>query len=163
VSSGLVTQILATATADRVRQPVVAQFRYRQIPDARVYLGRVAQPARDRPLAVLCSAADAMVIPSRQVNLPNTGLEAHACGTPVVAFDTGGLPDIVANHITGALAEPFEPAYLAAAIRWVVEDPHRRQQLGAASRSRAVQLWSPVRVAGLYAEVYQQALDAMPL
>ena len=117
----------------------------------------------DLSLRALYSAADVMVIPSRQDNLPNTGLEAHACGTPVVAFDTGGLPDIVANHITGALAEPFEPASLAAAIRWVVEDPHRRQQLGAASRSRAVQLWSPVRVAGLYAEVYQQALDAMPL
>ena len=49
------------------------------------------------------------VIPSRQDNLPNTGLEAHACGTPVVAFATGGLVDIVDPQITGALAQPFDP------------------------------------------------------
>lgn len=114
----------------------------------------------DLSLRVLYSAADAMVIPSRQDNLPNTGLEAHACGTPVVAFNTGGLPDIVADRVTGALAEPFEPVSLAAAIRWVLEDPQRLQQLAAASRSRALQLWHPARVAGLYAEVYQQALGA---
>jgi glycosyltransferase involved in cell wall biosynthesis len=114
----------------------------------------------DLSLRTLYSATDAMVIPSRQDNLPNTGLEAHACGTPVVAFNTGGLPDIVADRVTGALAEPFEPASLAEAIRWVLEDPQRRQQLGADARSRAENLWNPLRVAGLYAEVYQQAVEA---
>jgi len=97
------------------------------------------------------------VIPSRQDNLPNTGLEAHACATPVVAFATGGLVDIVDPHITGALAQPFDPLSLAASIRWVLEDPQRRRQLGTAARQRAERLWDPVRVAGLYAEVYGQA------
>jgi glycosyltransferase involved in cell wall biosynthesis len=110
----------------------------------------------DLSLRALYSAADAMVIPSRQDNLPNTGLEAHACGTPVVAFKTGGLPDIVADRVTGALAEPFEPTSLASAIRWVLQDPRRRQQLGASARSRAEQLWAPTRVAGLYEEVYRK-------
>jgi glycosyltransferase involved in cell wall biosynthesis len=101
-----------------------------------------------------------MVIPSRQDNLPNTGLEAHACGTPVVAFNTGGLSDIVADRVTGALAEPFDPVSLAAVIRWVLEDPQRRRQLAASARSRAEHLWAPSRVAGLYAGVYQHALAA---
>lgn len=112
----------------------------------------------DLSLRVLYSAADAMVIPSRQDNLPNTGLEAHACGTPVVAFNTGGLPDIVDDRVTGALAETFEPESLAAAIRWVLEDPQRRQLLGAAARARAELLWAPARVAELYAEVYGKAM-----
>ena len=98
--------------------------------------------------------------PARQVNLPNTGLEAHACGTPVVAYRTGGLVDIVDDQISGALAEPFDPGSLAAAIRWVLEDPQRRGQLGAAARQRAERLWDPARVAGLYAEGYGEALAA---
>jgi len=119
------------------------------------YSGRLHD---DLSLRLLYSAADVFVIPSRQDNLLNTGLEAHACGTPVVAFRTGGLVDIVADRVTGALAEPFDPASLAAAIRWVLEDRQRRQQLGAAARQRAEQLWDPARVAGLYAGVYRQAL-----
>ena len=112
----------------------------------------------DLSLRALYSAADVMVVPSRQDNLPNTGLEAHACGTPVVAFNTGGLPDIVVDRVTGALAEPFEPASLAAAIRWVLEDPLRRQALGAAAREQAERLWNPARVAGMYAEVYGRTM-----
>jgi len=113
----------------------------------------------DLSLRALYSAADAMVIPSRQDNLPNTGIEAHACGTPVVAFNTGGLPDIVDDRVTGALAKPFELASLAAAIRWVLADSDRRQQLGASARARAEQLWAPERVAGLYSEVYGRAIE----
>ena len=120
------------------------------------YTGRLHD---DLSLCALYSAADLMVVPSRQDNLPNTAVEAHACGTPVVAFHTGGLPDIVDDRVTGALAEPFESASLAAAIRWVLEDPLRRQALGAAARERAERLWNPTRVAGMYAEVYSRAIQ----
>ena len=113
----------------------------------------------DLSLRLLYAAADVMVVPSRQEAFGQTASEAHACGTPVVAFATGGLVDIVDHHTTGALAEPFDPLSLAAAIRWVLEDPHRRRQLGAAARQRAEQLWDPARVAGLYAEVYGQAVE----
>ena len=113
----------------------------------------------DLSLRALYSATDAFVLPSRQDNLPNTGLEAHACGTPVVAFNTGGLPDIVADRVTGALAEPFEPASLASGIRWVLEGPQRRRALGGAARERAERLWAPARVAGLYSEVYGRAIE----
>ena len=84
---------------------------------------------------------------------------AHACGTPVVAFRTGGLPDIVADRVTGALAEPFEPASLASGIRWVLEGPQRRRALGSAARERSERLWAPARVAGLYSEVYGRAIE----
>lgn len=120
------------------------------------YTGRLHD---DLSLRLLYAAADVFVIPSRQNNLPNTGLEAHACGTPVVAFRTGGLVGIVDDRCTGALADPFEPESLAAAIRWVLEDPQRRQQLGVAARHRAERLWDPARVAGIYAKVYWQVLE----
>ena len=74
----------------------------------------------DLSLRALYSAADALVVPSRQDNLPNTAVEAQACGTPVVAFNIGGLPDIVEHQRTGYLAKAFETEDLAAGIRWVL-------------------------------------------
>lgn len=114
----------------------------------------------DISLRLLYAAADVMVVPSRQEAFGQTASEAHACGTPVVAFRTGGLVDIVKDRITGALAEPFDQTSLADAIHWVLENPQRRRLLGASARQRAEQLWHPARVAGMYAEVYRQALDS---
>lgn len=114
----------------------------------------------DLSLRLLYAAADVYVIPSRQDNLPNTGLEAHACGTPVVAFRTGGLVDIVDDRVSGALAEPFDADSLAQALRWILESDERRQRLGVAARYRAEQLWRPQLVASMYRDFYTSAMEA---
>lgn len=116
------------------------------------YSGRLHD---DISLRLLYAAADVFVIPSRQDNLPNTGLEAQACGTPVVAFRTGGLVDIVDDRRTGALAEPFDPENMANALRWVLEDTNRWQQLRNAARCRAERLWNPRRICEMYQAVYK--------
>jgi glycosyltransferase involved in cell wall biosynthesis len=59
-------------------------------------------------IALLYSAADVFVLPSLQENLPNTILEAMACGTPAVAFNIGGIPDLIEHEYNGYLARPFE-------------------------------------------------------
>lgn len=120
------------------------------------YMGRLHD---DISLRILYAAADVMVVPSRQEAFGQTATEAHACGTPVVAFRNGGLVDIVEEHQTGALAEPFDPASLAEAIHWVLDDPVRRQQLGAAARQRAKRLWNSSRIAHLYASVYEEVME----
>jgi len=152
------SQVAGTAL-EQLELVVFGQSRPSQVPDLGFPIHYSGPLHDDISLPLLYAAADVMVIPSRQDNLPNTGLEAHACGTPVVAFATGGLVDIVDDRNTGALAQPFDPHSLAASIRWVLENPQRRRQLGAAARQRAEQLWDPARVAGLYAEVYRQALE----
>lgn len=121
------------------------------------YAGRLHD---DISLRLLYAAADVMVVPSRQESFGQTATEAQACGTPVVAFRTGGPADIIADGVTGALAEPFDPGSLASAIQWVIEDPKRRVQLAAAARERAERLWNPARISGLYAEVYQEAMES---
>ncbi len=113
----------------------------------------------DVSLRTLYSSADVMVVPSRQEAFGQTASEAHACGTPVVAFNIGGLPEIVEDRCTGALAEPFEPASLAAAIRWVLNNPLRRHGLRVAARERAERLWAPERVARLYSDAYRRAVE----
>ena len=121
------------------------------------YFGRLYD---DMSLRLLYNAADVMVVPSRQESFGQTASEAHACGTPVVAFATGGLLDVVEDRVTGALAAPFKPDALAQAIHWVLHDPDRWQQLARSARERAERLWAPERVADLYMGVYQRALQA---
>jgi len=107
----------------------------------------------DLSLRALYSAADALVVPSRQDNLPNTAVEAQACGTPVVAFNIGGLPDILEHQHTGYLAKAFETEDLAAGIRWVLEAgafQSRRMR----ARERAVAIFSSAVVAGSYISAY---------
>lgn len=120
------------------------------------YEGTVGDQLR---LRLLYSAADIFLLPSYQDNLPNTGLEAHACGVPIVAFRTSGLSDIVEHQLTGLLAEPFEPASFASAIESLLLDSDKRREMGIAARERAEHLWSPARIASLHAGLYNSILD----
>lgn len=56
-------------------------------------------------MAELYSLADLFIIPSLEDNLPNTVIESLLCGTPVVGFDTGGIPDMIVDGFNGVLAE----------------------------------------------------------
>lgn len=110
-------------------------------------------------LRLLYSAVDLMLIPSRQDNLPNTGVEAHSCGIPVVAFDACGLPDIVEHQKTGYLAKSFDSEDLARGIQWVLESSDRYAALCNAARSRAEQNWSYGVVVEQYLSVYKETLE----
>ena len=112
----------------------------------------------DVSLKLLYSAADAMVIPSRQDNLPNTGVESLSCGTPVIAFDTCGLPDIVCHKETGYLAKAFDTEDLANGIKWVLYDSNT-QELRDSSRKFAVKSWSYNIIAPKYLELYKTVIS----
>jgi glycosyltransferase involved in cell wall biosynthesis len=111
----------------------------------------------DTTLALLYSAADVMVTPSRQENLPQSATEAHACGCPVVAFNCTGLPEVVEHLVTGYLAEPFEAEDLAHGITWVLDDKQRHASLGVAARDRAARLWSARSVVPAYLDAFEAA------
>lgn len=90
------------------------------LPELEVEVRFMGTLADDVALAVLYAAADVMVVPSRQENLPNTIMEAMACGTPAVAFRTGGIPDLIQHQHNGYLANPFDTEDLARGIAWVL-------------------------------------------
>ncbi len=110
-------------------------------------------------LRLAYSAADVMVVPSRLDNLPNTATEAMACGTPVVAFRTGGLPEIVNDGISGRLAEAFDPEDLAHCIASVVFHVEKQRAMAQQARQQAEDRWHPKRIAALYASAYDEALE----
>lgn len=109
-------------------------------------------------LAALYAAADVMVVPSLQESFGQTASEPMACGTPVVAFDTSGLKDIVDHQQNGYLARKFEPEDLAAGIRWVLADEQRYQELAKASRAKALAQFSTDAVAESYLGLYRKAM-----
>lgn len=90
----------------------------------------------DLSLRVAYSAADVFVAPSRQDNLPNTVVEAAACGVPTAAFDIGGMSDIVTNGETGVLAPPFDTSALADGIRQLLETSISRDTVRAAAQDK---------------------------
>lgn len=119
------------------------------------YLGRLND---DETLALAYSAADVMVVPSRQENLPNTAVEATACGTPVVAFDIGGLSDIVTHQRNGYLAEPYDPGDLARGIEWVLEYGDN-QKLSENARNKALENFDLDKVAKQYISLYRKVIN----
>jgi glycosyltransferase involved in cell wall biosynthesis len=119
------------------------------------YLGTLQD---DLTLALAYSAADVFVAPSLQDNLPNTVLEAIACGTPCVAFDIGGMPDMIEHKQNGYLAQPLAIDDLARGISWTIEDPLRRQQLSQRARTKAEQEFALKIQAQRYQALYQEIL-----
>ncbi len=74
-------------------------------------------------MAQLYRAADVFVLPSMQDNLPNTVMESLACGTPVAAFEVGGVPEMIEHQQRGTLAPPGDEATLAQGIHFLLTAP----------------------------------------
>lgn len=84
----------------------------------------VLGPVQDeRLMSAVYSAADVFVIPSVEDNLPNTILEALMCGTPVIGFPIGGVPDAVENGVNGYICDSVSAEHLADTIQKFLRQP----------------------------------------
>jgi glycosyltransferase involved in cell wall biosynthesis len=109
-------------------------------------------------LATLYSLADVFVSPAIEDNLPNTVMEALACATPVVAFNTGGIPDMVDHLKNGYLAEYKSAADFATGMHYVLTAVANKSKLAANARNKVLNNFSNERVAEKYIAVYQSIL-----
>jgi glycosyltransferase involved in cell wall biosynthesis len=113
----------------------------------------------DITLARIYSAADVFVFPSLQESLGYTVMEAMACGTPCVAFNQGGVPDLIYHQHNGYLATPFKPADLAQGITWVLENEERRKELSLQARQKVEQEFAVGKVAERHIALYQELFE----
>lgn len=113
----------------------------------------------DRHLSVLYSAADIFIIPSLEDNLPNTVLEAMACGTPVLGAAVGGIPDMVRPGVTGMLVPPKDVAALASAIVQLLRNPEDLREMRLNCRRIALEEYPLDLQARRYSRLYAQTLD----
>jgi glycosyltransferase involved in cell wall biosynthesis len=108
----------------------------------------------EQSLALLYSAADVMVVPSRYEGFGQTVSESLACGTPVVAFNTTGPSDIITHKQTGYLAKPFDSGQLKSGISWILESDRRRERLSDAAREEAVNRYHQTVIGERYLNLY---------
>ena len=109
-------------------------------------------------IAKVYSAADIFVIPALEDNLPNTALESLACGTPVVGFKDGGIPDMIRHGENGLLAEPKNCDDLADKISQMLQDPILIKKMGRKAREIALNEYDAAIQANNYIQLYQQIL-----
>ena len=111
----------------------------------------------ERRIVDIYQAADVFVLPSLSENLPNTIMEAMACGLPCVGFRVGGIPEEIDHKRNGYVAEYRNASDLAHGIRWVLTSVHREELVESCVR-KVSHNYSQQSVALRYAEVYQQAM-----
>ncbi len=119
------------------------------------YIGRLHD---DISLVVLYSAADVMIVPSRQENLSNAIMESLSCATPVVSFDVGGNEDMIEHKINGYLAKPFDTSDLKDGIEWILNSSNY-DELCENARRKVMNSFDSRLVSKKYIELYETVLN----
>ena len=117
---------------------------------------RKAETADAELLVDIYNAADLFVLPSLSENLPNTIMEAMACGVPCVGFKVGGIPEEIDHLKNGYVAEYKNAEDLSRGMRWVLDEANP-QELSSHAVGKVASTYSQQRVALKYIEVYSQA------
>ena len=117
--------------------------------------------SNEKEIAELYNAADLFVTPSLRDNLPNTIVEAMACGTPCVGFNVGGIPEMIHHQQDGYVADYCDSLDFAQGIAWCLNE-QRQPALDTAARATALATYGETAVAQRYQAIYQQALTNHP-
>jgi glycosyltransferase involved in cell wall biosynthesis len=114
----------------------------------------------DQELAAAYSAADVLILPSIEDNLPNTALESLACGTPIIGFRAGGVPDVVRHGVNGLLVPLGDVAGFATAMKNLLLKAERRREMSVNCRHLAVEEYSLEVQARRYLKVYKELVNS---
>ncbi len=110
-------------------------------------------------LSVLYSSTDLYIAPSIIDNLPNTIIEALACGIPCVAFNVGGIADQIDHKVNGYLAVPYEIEDFATGIDWVLKDEQRWNELSKNARMTAEKKFDIRKQTKTYVNLYRKIIN----
>lgn len=131
------------------------RYQYQNSGVPSIHLGYINN---DRVKAIAYSAADLFVFPTQADNLPLVLQESLACGTPMVSFNVGGVPDLVRPGITGYLAELDNISDLRDGIVQLLENPDIRNAMSKKCREIAVTEYSLSLQAQRYQQLYKNLL-----
>jgi glycosyltransferase involved in cell wall biosynthesis len=145
------------AEADQVELVVFGNRGTEGVPDFPFKTSFLGTINNDEQLALHYAAADAFLIPSLEDNLPYTVMESLACGTPVIAFTTGGIPDMVQHEYNGYLATYRSSESFTDGMEWVIRhaDMDKLQQQ---ARQTVMDTFSEEVIAKKHMELYHELL-----
>jgi glycosyltransferase involved in cell wall biosynthesis len=153
-----IEKIYSTAASQQIELVILGASQSTESPDFKLkttYLGKLHD---DISIAAVYAACDVFVIPSLEDNLPNTVIEALACGTPCVGFNIGGIPEMIEHEKNGYIAASLDIDDLANGIMWVLKDAERWKFLSRSARKTAEREYDTSIIAKRYAELYQNIL-----
>ena len=120
--------------------------------DSVFFLGKI------ETVAPLLASADVFLLPTSSESFGLSALEAMASGVPVVGSDSGGLPEVVTNGVTGLLYPVGDVDSMAAGVLSIVTDPARQADMGAAGADDARKRFALDTVVSQYEDLYRSAL-----
>ncbi|MDN3579617.1 glycosyltransferase [Mucilaginibacter flavus] len=143
--------------ADKIELVVFGNRGTEGVPDFPFKTSFLGTINNDEQLALHYAAADAFLIPSLEDNLPYTVMESLACGTPVIAFTTGGIPDMVQHEYNGYLATYRSTESFTDGMEWVINyaDHHQLQQQ---ARQTVMDTFSENVIAKKHIDLYKSLL-----
>lgn len=179
-----VVVLLAGQTVEGIRQGIAARYAIdalnalQDLPSLRALVighsaERVAQslrvpalclPFQTTPatMARCFQAADLCLVTSEVEAFGRIGAESQACGTPVVAFDSGGIPEVVRDGVGGRVVPRRDASALAVALRSLVLDSEARERAAREGCAHVRANFDQTQVASRYLALYQVLLAEAP-
>lgn len=108
--------------------------------------------ADDASLREIYQSSDLMICTTRVDNSPNTLIEAIACGCPVVAFGTSGIPEIIVDGVSGRIVRPFDVGLMAETVIGLISNPDLLKKLRSSSATWAQENFSQEKIGEAYAK-----------
>jgi len=123
------------------------------------HFGFIEDPAIQ---ALMYSAADLFFCSTLADAQPQTAVESLACGTPVIAFDIGPMPELIQDGKTGFIAPDISVESLAATLEEVLEDPEHLIEMGQSCREEAEHKYDVSKQTKKYIDLYEKILPKKP-
>lgn len=121
-----------------------------------IHLGRIES---EEVMSIAYSAADIFVTPARAESFGQVVIEAMACGTPVVGFEVGGIPDMVRPGQTGLLAKVENVREFKNAIETLLKEDEMRSAMSRECRHVALAEYTLDIQADKYKKVYESLIE----
>ena len=120
------------------------------------HFGFVKDPASQ---ALMYNAADLFLCSTLADAQPQTAVEALACGTPVIAYDIGPMPELIQDGKTGFIAPDVSVESLAVTLEEVLDDPDQLVEMGQSCREEAEQKYDLSKQTKMYIDLYENILS----